>query len=428
MIDVDTAPSASDSMTWPSSTPPRRRQDATRRRILFLGTHGQSNIGDELLLTTFLRQLGDDHRYLINSYDPEHTRTQLQPFYDVEVISTSADRWRLLRGLVQCDAVVFGGGSIVKELYRSVGRWRYSTLVMVLLVVLTARLARRPVLMCGVGVGPLNTRFGRLLAAAIVRSASLVSVRDDASYRTCLEIGARRARIVRIPDPAFVNGPDDLLPAETLDGMPAAAVSNGRVRIGLNLNRDIANGERWDEVLVELAQALDLVAQQLPIEIHALPMQSAFKAHDDASVLGEFLAARPTWNPVLHDAVDHRDIAALLSTCDVVVSERLHAIVMAAVLGRPTIGLLYDVKVAELATQLGIDDRSVDINAPFDPTLLAASIIALAEAGNDEGARIRRRAEAHRRELDEHFRQVRAWLDDPAGFRRWQVAATERST
>jgi polysaccharide pyruvyl transferase WcaK-like protein len=283
-----------------------------------------------------------------------------------------------------------------------------------------ARLARRPVLLCGVGVGPIDTRFGRFLAAIIVRTASLVSVRDTTSYDTCLALGARPDRVVRIPDPAFVNRADQLLPS--FDDAPAGPESNGRVRIALNLNRDIANGERWDDVLAELTQTFALVADRISIEIHALPMQSEFKDHDDATVLRSFLAGHPEWNPVMHDAADHHDVAAIIAGCDVVVSERFHAIVVAAILGRPTIGLLYDVKVAELADQLGIGDRSVDINAPFDPAALAGAIVDTAAMGADEGMRLGLRADAYRAELDDHFRQVRQWLADPAGHRTWSTA------
>jgi len=409
MIDVDTAP---------TQLPVHR--DRAVRRIFFLGTHGQANIGDELLLTTFLHQLGHEHRYVVNSYDPERTRAQFEPDVDIEVIATAGDRWRLLRHLVSCDAVVFGGGSIVKELYRSVGRWRYATLVMVLALVVVARVARRPVLLCGIGVGPIDTRLGRFLAAIIVRAASLVSVRDATSYDTCLSIGARPDRVVRIPDPAFVNRADRLLPA--LDAVPADADPNGRVRIALNLNRDIANGDRWDDVLAELAQTFELVAHRIPIEIHALPMQSEFKEHDDATILRAFLADHPEWNPVVHDTADHHDIATIIASCDIVVSERFHAIVVAAILGRPTIGLLYDVKVAELAHQLGIGSRSVDINAPFDPAALADTVVSTVALGADEGVRLCLQADAYRAELDDHFDDVRRWLADPAGHRTWSTA------
>jgi polysaccharide pyruvyl transferase CsaB len=413
MIDVDSAP-----------TELRVRPARAVRRVLFLGTHGQANIGDELLLTTFLEQLGHEHQYVVNSYAPDRTRAHFEADVDIEVIATTGDRWPLLRNLVRCDAVVFGGGSIVKELYRSVGRWRYATLVMVLALVMVARAARRPVLLCGVGVGPINTRVGRVLAAIIVRTANLVSVRDAASYDTCLSIGARPDRVVRIPDPAFVNRADQLLPVGGLDEARAGIDPDGCVRIALNLNRDIANGDRWDDVLAELTETFDLVAARIRIEIHALPMQSEYKEHDDATVLRAFLSGHPEWNPVVHDTADHRDVAAIIATCDLVVSERFHAIVMAAILGRPTIGLLYDVKVAELADQLGIRGRSVDINAPFDPAGLADAVVSTAALGADEGMRLCLQADAYRAELDDHFEAARRWLADPAGNRTWSTTAS----
>lgn len=387
---------------------PERRMPPSTRRILLLGTHGQANIGDELLLETFLDQLGRQHQYTVNSYSPDETLRSLEDRYDVAVIDTAATRLGLLRHIRDADVVVFGGGSIVKELYASVGRWRYATLVMVLGVVLAARMMRRPVLLCGVGVGPVSTRIGRLLAGAIVRSAQLVAVRDERSLTTCRELGLPDDRLIRIPDVVFVNDRDRFLPSG-----PGVPVSGARVRIALNLNRDIANGARWDDVLAELAEALDLVATRIPIEIHALPMQSTFKHDDDLSVLRSFLADRPEWNPVLYAPLDHHDVARIISTCDVVVSERLHAIVISAVLGRPAVGLVYDVKVAGLVEQLGIADRSVDINEAFDPAWLANTIVRTVREAPAERARLADRTAELRRELHDHFEDVRVWLDEP---------------
>ena len=95
-------------------------------------------------------------------------------------------------------------------------------------------------------------------------------------------------------------------PAFDLDGYPGdrdrpATGDGGPTRIALNLNRDIANGERWDDVLRELAEALDLVAARMPIEVHAVPMQSSFKDDDDLTVLRAFLADRPTRHLVVLD-------------------------------------------------------------------------------------------------------------------------------
>ena len=381
------------------------------RHILLLGTHGQANIGDELLLETFLDQLGSHHRYTVNSYTPDATRAGLSDRYDVEVLDTASTRIGLLRHIRRSDVVVFGGGSVVKELYASVGRWRHATLVMVLAVVLAARALRRPVLLCGIGVGPLPTRTGRFLAGVIVRSASLVSVRDAGSYEMCRRLGLDGDRLVRIPDVVFVNGRDRFVCG---DAPTPPRRGHDRLRIALNLNRDIANGERWDDFLDELAEALDLVAERTPIEVHALPMQSQFKQDDDLTVLRSFLAGHPDWHPIVHAPDDHIEVAAIVDACDVVVSERLHAIVISAVLGRPVVGLVYDVKVAELVDQLGIADRSVDVNASVDPARLADVIIHTAARGGQEGVRLGATACGLRRSLDLHFSQVRRWLAEPA--------------
>ena len=71
-----------------------------RKRIVFLGTHGQFNIGDELLLETFLSELGEDNHYYVNSYDPDFTSSQLTPPFHVNAFHTSQARGRFLRNLL----------------------------------------------------------------------------------------------------------------------------------------------------------------------------------------------------------------------------------------------------------------------------------------------------------------------------------------
>jgi polysaccharide pyruvyl transferase WcaK-like protein len=94
------------------------------KNIVFLGTHGQMNIGDELLLETFLTQLGAENRYFVNSYDPAFTAAQLGAHFHAEVFNTATERSKLLKYLWQADLLFFGGGSIIKELYASTGTQR----------------------------------------------------------------------------------------------------------------------------------------------------------------------------------------------------------------------------------------------------------------------------------------------------------------
>ncbi len=370
------------------------------KNIVFLGTHGQMNIGDELLLETFLTQLGAENRYFVNSYDPAFTAAQLGAHFHAEVFNTATERSKLLKYLWQADLLFFGGGSIIKELYASTGRNAYSTLLMVLATVTFAkRVARKPVVMSNIGVGPLMTPRGHQLAGWILRQVDVLSVRDRKSYDTCLRLGLDPARVQLVPDAVFANPP-----AVFVGDKPSAARQPGTpLKIALNLNFDIENPANWETFQHNLVDALHLLADRHPLEIHTLPMQSHFKAMHDALVLEEFRARLPDLDVIIHSVENHREAAALIATCDLLLAERLHALVMAAILGKPFYALLYDVKVRELVEGLGMSAHATDINHPFDPAALVDGIEAvLADAGTI-GCHLTERSTALRQTLATYF-------------------------
>lgn len=387
-----------------------------RRKVLFLGTHGQANVGDELLLDTFLTELGPDNTYAVNSYDPATTTAQLADRFDVTVFDTASDRRGLLRNLLRCNVVVFGGGNILKELYRSVGRWKYSTLAMVLAVVLLARLAGKPVLMANVGIGPVESAPGRLLVRVILRLVWLISVRDEGSQRLAVSVGCAGHKLRLVPDAVWVRDPDSLRgeadPEPRADDVP--------LRIALNLNKDVDVADEWGRFLDRLVAALGQVADARPVEFHALPMQCGFKSGTDLEVLEEVLGRLDA--PVrIHAPADHLQVASIIAGCDVVVSERLHAIVLSVVIGCPVVALPYDVKVRELATQLGIEERSFDVSADLDSGALAAAILRAVDDSDSERDRMAAVAAAKRHEAAAGFAALRSWVAAPR--RTWELSS-----
>jgi polysaccharide pyruvyl transferase CsaB len=372
-----------------------------RPRVVFLGTHGQYNIGDELLLETFLHHLGPDAHYIINTYDKEFTATQLGDRYSYDLVDTAGDRLRLLWHLLRADRVVFGGGSIIKELYTTVGRNRYATLAMILAIVTFARwVARRPVAMLNIGVGPLTTKMGRRLARLVLRQVDLVTVRDPGSWERCRSLGVD-ARLAT--DAVFSADPEWLL-----GGPPPPKPTRGRRRLALNLNYDIANPDNWHHFTARLAEVLDGLGGS--VEIHTLPMQCGFKDHDDAAVLDAFAARLPGVTVVHHRPTTHQEAAKLIASCDLLVSERLHAIVMAAVLGVPVFALAYDVKVTELASLLGLDEATVDINQPFTTAELEEPLRRLLSDLEGAGTRLAAATARLRHQAQGSFAAAADWL------------------
>jgi polysaccharide pyruvyl transferase CsaB len=370
------------------------------QRILFLGTHGQMNIGDELLLETFLAQLGKDNRYFVNSYNPAFTARQLGNRFQAEVFNTATERSKLLKYMYQADLLFFGGGSIIKELYATTGRHPYSTLLMVLAIVTFAKqVMHKPIVMSNIGVGPLRTRGGERLAAWILRQVDVVSVRDGKSYETCLRLGLKPDRVQRIADAVFANPPSVFL----RDGSSLSQSAGGPLKIALNLNYDIENPSNWETFQRNLADALHALAARHLVEIHTLPMQSHFKAMHDARMLEDFRARLPDLAWVTHIVEDHCQAAAVIAQCDLLLAERLHALVIAAILGKPFYALIYDVKVRELTAELGMRDYAVDVNYPFDPMKMVHGIEQALEHAAQIGCHLAGRSAAWRSDLIAYF-------------------------
>lgn len=381
------------------------------RRIVFLGTHGQYNVGDELLLETFLTALGPEHRYVVNSYDPAFTRRQLAGRFDVTVIDTARDRHRLLRALRSCDVVYFGGGSIVKELYASTGRHRYATLLMILAIVTFTRwVARRPVAMLHVGVGPLPSGGGLRLARLVLAQVDVLTVRDLRSRATCDRVGVPAVVVpaVVVPDAVFSVDRAALLGDGAAPEPPGDAT--GPLRVALNLNVDVENPAAWEQFLTALAGALVHLDARHGVEVHTLPMQTGFKEHDDAQVLAAFAARLPGVRVVHHAVATPADAARLVAACDVVVAERLHAIVLTAVLGVAPFVLAYDVKVRELARTLHVEPWPVDVNDPPGVDVVAARLLDLAERRAQVARAVADRGTALHREAVAALADARAWV------------------
>ncbi|MEN9523982.1 MAG: polysaccharide pyruvyl transferase [Candidatus Parcubacteria bacterium] len=326
-------------------------------KILFLGTHGQFNLGDELLLETFLSQLGSEHEYAVNSYDPAFTQRMLCSTFKIESFHTTRELFRFLKYLLASKVIFFGGGSIIKELYASVGRNPYSTLLMILATVTFAKqIARKKVIMSNIGVGPLMTTRGEILARWILNQVDFLSVRDEKSHRTALELGLSPLKVNLVPDAVFANSPEVFVPT------PKPLPPSDKIRIALNLNYDIEQPEAWEPFQANLAGALKQINAETPIEIHALPMQSKFKANDDLSILKEFSKRIPEIPFILHDPQTAQDAAEIIASVDMVLAERLHTLVISSILGKPFYGLVYDVKVQELVDYLDMETYARNIN------------------------------------------------------------------
>ncbi len=99
------------------------------------------------------------------------------------------------------------------------------------------------------------------------------------------------------------------------------------------------------------------------------------------------------------------ELLGALRRAELVVTSRLHGLLLAAALGRPTLAVVYDRKVDTLARDLQLGDYLVDIES-FDVVSLRSNFDRLQEDAPTVRANLRRIVSAYRRRLDEIFEEV----------------------
>jgi polysaccharide pyruvyl transferase CsaB len=345
-------------------------------RVVLSGYYGFGNLGDEAVLAGLLRTLRStepDIQPTVLSGDPGRTERE----HAVEAIPRMHPG-SLVAALRAADGLISGGGSLLQD-RSSVRPVAYYAGVM-----LAARLLGRPYVVHAQGLGPIEHRANRGLAAMALRGAAAVSLRDAASVALARSIGVRRP-IEIAPDPALA-----------LEGRDRPAEGDGPIVVAVRAWPSVE--PLLDAIRTALADLADLgpvvaVPMQSPADVE--PSHAAVRGIPGATVLGP----EPDLDVVLRSIAGAR----------VVVGMRLHALILAAGAGVPAVAVSYDPKVDAFA------DRAAQpivarIDEPVDSVALALAIRAAADA---DRAPTRARVDAMRAELGAATRRSLGALRGP---------------
>ena len=300
-------------------------------KLVVSGYYGYGNAGDEAILAGMLRSLRlerGDLEVTVLSGNPGRT----QRAHGVAAISRSRPLG-LLRAIRAADGVISGGGSLLQD------RTSFRPVAYYAGVTQLARWLRRPYVVYAQGLGPIQRRVNRRLAAAALNHAGYCSLRDEASLALARELGVRR-QIDLVPDPALALEPPAVAPG-------------GHLLVAVRA---------WDTPiphLVSLRDALRELSDELPILV--LPMHG----DTDLAASREVIAGIRRADVLAPDSTLDEQLAAI-GSARLVVGMRLHALVLAAAAGVPAVAVSYDPKVDAFAMQVG-QPVVGHVGAPIDP-------------------------------------------------------------
>lgn len=339
-----------------TSTPAKRLP-----RLIAVGFQGFGNVGDEAILCGLERLLEGAATVdviVAGTVAPVHAAPAARRLHPWKLLPTPA----ALRAIRRADALIISGGGLVNDYWPLVIP-RY------LAWVLAARLMGRPVVWAGVGVGPVRRRAWRLLAGIAFGLSSAVVVRDRASEAAAAGF-LPSARVLVAADPAFAL----TVPADR----PA------RSGVGIIVRSPAPGDERHLERLVTALAATITSLVERGVRVGVLTMHPA----EDRTIRTSLEAALAggVGEGVAIDALpdDPSTAARSLGSYAVLVSTRLHGIILGAVAGVPSVAIVYDPKVAAAAELLGLADIAIPLSE-LTSVRLDGALVALADPSRSAG-------------------------------------------
>ncbi|HYZ72906.1 MAG TPA: polysaccharide pyruvyl transferase family protein, partial [Chthoniobacterales bacterium] len=176
-----------------------------QHRIFITGYYGFGNTGDEAILVAMiahLRAICPNLDIVVTSADPAQTRMA----HNVDAILWS-DALAMLDAVSSADLILVGGGGIFHDYWGfnpnavlTDNHWGISFYTSPAIM---AALFHKPLMLYGVGIGPLLSEHGRRFTRVACDVAQLVTVRDAASEALLREIGVPPEKVRLAADPVF---------------------------------------------------------------------------------------------------------------------------------------------------------------------------------------------------------------------------------
>lgn len=235
----------------------------------------------------------------------------------------------VVAGLKEADLVLSGGGSLMQDVtsVRSV--------LYYLSVIWLAKRMRKKVMVYAQGIGPLNRQTTRRTARSVLSKVDLITVRDTGSKTYLRELGVTAPEVVVTADPSFAVDPDTGDDADEI--LRAAGVPEGVPVFGVALRPWLVHAH-W---LPGLARGIETAAARVGATPIFLPMQK----DQDLGISVQVASHMTTATSVVANQLSPKQALAVIGKMSMVIGMRLHALIFAARMGVPFLGVAYDPKV-----------------------------------------------------------------------------------
>lgn len=341
------------------------------KKICITGAwYSSRNVGDQAILITIsdlIKKFIPDAKFAVFTSNPEFIIRE----YGFESISPKRQPLRMLLTLARSDLLIIGGGTpfyddLIHMLYFS-------------FLVVAAKVFKTRTMVYAVSSRHLETRAGKFLTKFILNNADFVTIREHESLLRMRSLGLKK-ELHLTPDPAITLTPvednvlEKILDREGLGRLKKPVIgiclrnfiTKGKFRVHHYKQFDDNNVENFKNVLAQIADHLTTVGSVVFIPMHTI------EPDDDRVIAQEVINRMKNGSKVRKIDQQYRpqELIGLLSSLDLVVSARLHSLVLGSAVHVPVVGIGYGHKTKGFMDCIGQGSYYFDLESLNVPDLL----------------------------------------------------------
>lgn len=309
------------------------KRDAEKRKsgytydTIISGYYGFKNIGDDAMLKAIIDNLKlyhEDIRIMVLSKNPLETRQ----IYNVDSINRF-NMLKIINVMRKSKLFLNGGGNLLQD------NTSTRSLLYYLATIWLAKKIGMKTMIYANGIGPLNKKNNRKLTKKVVNQVDVITLREKLSHKEIQNLNIEKPEIFLTADPAVtIEAAADeeitqILIKETID-------PNGEF-IGFSVRK----WENYENYQTVIAQVADYVCDNYGVKPLFIPMHYP----NDLLIIDNIVAKMKNTAYIIRNKYDVPEMLGIIGRTQLLIGMRLHALIFAASLNIPLVGLVYETKV-----------------------------------------------------------------------------------
>jgi colanic acid/amylovoran biosynthesis protein len=213
-----------------------------------------------------------------------------------------------------------------------------------------------PIVFLAQSIGPFKSDEEAQMWLNVARRSKLITIRENLSYKyVTKDLGLSTELVKHTADPAFLLPP---APPEIVDNLfQLYGITKDSPVVALGISQGICRYTRadYDKHLKVWCQIINMILNELAGQVLLVPHVHDYRVQNDDPILASQLLRLFNFDPRIHLAgAEHSasEFKGLISRCDLVVSERMHAAMAGLSSGVCTLPIGYSIKAEGIMTDL----------------------------------------------------------------------------